>query len=81
MAIMMIKTLAAMLKVNKTSSKNGGSGMTSMPIINNTRAGMLRSAKLNFDIFCRMVARLSAGMELQVEALVRFDWNEVCREQ
>jgi hypothetical protein len=27
------------------------------------------------------VDRLSAGMELQVEALVRFDWNEVCREQ
>jgi hypothetical protein len=42
---------------------------------------MLKSAKLNFDIFCRMVDRLSAGMELQVEALVRFDWNEGCREQ
>jgi len=44
MAIMMIKTLEAMLNVNKTSSKKGGSGKTNMPMINNTKAGMLRSA-------------------------------------
>jgi len=44
MAIMMIKTLEAMLNVNKTSSKNGGSGKTNMPMINSTKAGMLKSA-------------------------------------
>ena len=57
MAIMMIKTLAAILKVNKMSSRTGCSGITNMPIINNTSAGMLRSVRLNFDRFCRMTDR------------------------
>ena len=56
-AIMMINKLVAMLKVNKMSSTTGCKGITSMPTINNTSAGMLRSAKLNFDRFCRMADR------------------------
>ena len=57
MAIMMISRLAAILKVNKMSSSTGCSGITSMPMIINTNPGMLRSAKLNFDRFCRMADR------------------------
>ena len=63
MAIMMISTLDAILKVNNTSSTKGCSGITSMPMINKTRAGMLRSLKLNFDRFCRMFDRVSVLMD------------------
>ena len=77
MAIMMIKTLEAMLNVNKTSRKNGGRGKTNMPMINNTRAGILRSAKLNFDRFCRMVDRLSVDMNCRFEMLLTCNWSQV----
>lgn len=70
-AIMMIKTLDAMLKVNNTSSKNGGSGKTNMPMINNTRPGMLKSMKLNFDRFCRRDDRDSVDMNYRGLEIIR----------
>ena len=63
MAIMMISTLAAILKVNKTSSRTGCRGMTSMPMISKTRTGILNSLKLNFDRFCRTVDRVKVLMD------------------
>ena len=58
-AIMMIKSADAILKVNSTSSTMGGRGMTNIPMINKTKPGMLRSLKLNLDKFCRIVDRVS----------------------
>ena len=68
MAIMMISTAVAILKVKSTSSSIGGSGMTSMPIMINTNAGMLRSLKLNLDKFCRIVDSVSV-------LIVSFRWE------
>ena len=62
MAIMMINTLAAILKVNNISKIMGCSGMTNIPMINKTKAGMLRSLKLNLVKFCRIVDRVSVLM-------------------
>jgi hypothetical protein len=38
---------------------------------------MLRSAKLNFDRFCRMVDRLSADMNYRFEMRLSCNWSQV----
>ena len=66
-AIMMISKLDAILKVNSTSNKNAGNGTTNMPMINNTKAGMLRPVKLNRDRLCRNVDSDSVVIDYQSE--------------
>ena len=67
MAIMMTSKLAAILKVNSTSNKNAGKGTINMPMINNTKAGMLRPVKLNRDRLCRNVDSDSVVIDYQSE--------------
>ena len=62
MAIMMINRLEAMLKVNKISSSQGGSGRTSMAMMSNTNAGMLSPEKLKLLRFCRILDSVSVVM-------------------
>jgi hypothetical protein len=50
MAIIIITTPSKILKVNRKSNKNGGSGKISIDRINNTRNGMPRPESSIFDM-------------------------------
>ena len=51
-----------MLKVNKISSSQGGSGSTSMAMMSSTNAGILSPEKLKLLRFCRILDSVSVVM-------------------
>jgi hypothetical protein len=55
MAIMMITTPIKMLKVNKKSNKNDGSGKISIAMIRRTMSGIPKPESSIFDMSCRSV--------------------------